>query len=96
MNFKTTREKLYSTIYEEQNITKVAESLHIILTTLDEVEKCVEMVHSNSSDNCVYQYNIAILNLFDSELQLINTKPITENIFKDLLCKLKKLKLRKY
>ena len=98
VNFRTTREKLYSTLCEEQDITKVVESLHIILTTPDEVEKYVEMMHSNSSDNCIilYHYNIEILNLFDSELQLINTKPKTENIFKDLLSKLKKLKFRKY
>ena len=87
---------MYSTLCEEQNITKVVESLHIILATPDEVEKYVEMMHSNSSGNCVYHYHIEILNIFDSELQLINTKPITENIFKDLLSKLKKLKFRKY
>ena len=29
----------------------------------------------SSSDNSVCHYNIKILNLFDPELQLINTKP---------------------
>ena len=32
------------------------------------------MIQSNSSDNCVHHYNIEILNLLDSDLQLINTK----------------------
>ena len=73
--FKSTKEKLYSKLNEEQNIRKVAKSLYIFLTTPDEVEKYVQ---SNSSDNCVHHYNVEILNLFDRELQMINTKPIIE------------------
>ena len=61
--FKSTREK--------QNLRKVATSLYVFLTTLDEVEKYVQ---SNSCDNCIYGYNVKILNIFDPELQLINTK----------------------
>ena len=37
--FKSTREKLYSRLNEEQNLRKVAKLLYIFLTTLDEVEK---------------------------------------------------------
>ena len=74
--FKSTRKKLYPKLSEEQNLRKVAESLYIFVTTPDEVEKYVEITQSNSSDNCVHRYNIEILNLFDTELQLINTKPM--------------------
>ena len=56
-------------IGEEQNPRKVAKSLYIFPTTNDEVQ-------SNYSDNCIHDYNVEILNLFDSELQLINTKPV--------------------
>ena len=55
------------------------------LTTLNEVEKYVEliekvseakiMIQSSSSDNCVRIHNIEISNLFDLELQLTDTKP---------------------
>ena len=53
-------------IREQQNLRKVAKLLYIFLITPDEVQ-------SNSSDKCVHHYNIEILNLFDPELQLINT-----------------------
>ena len=55
--------------------------LYIFLTAPDEVEKYAQ---SNSSDNCVHQYNVEILNLSDPELQLINTKPVIKNKFKEL------------
>ena len=63
-NIKSTREKLYSKLCEEQNFRKVVESFYIFLTTSDEVGKYVEMMQSNSSDNCVHQDNIGTLNLF--------------------------------
>ena len=66
----------YKSIREEQNLRKVATSLYIFLTISDEVEKHVQ---SNSSNNCVHHYNVEILNLFDPELQLINTKPVIMN-----------------
>ena len=69
----------FKSIREEQNLRKVAKSLYIFLTTPDEVEKYVQ---SNSSDNCVHHYNVEILNLFDPELQLINTKPVIKNKLK--------------
>ena len=75
--FKSTKEKLYSKLNEEQNLRKVAKSLYIFLTTPDEVEKFVQ---SNCSDNCIHHYNVEILNLFNPELQLINTKPLTKQI----------------
>ena len=73
-------------IREKQNLRKVAKSLYIFPITPDEVE-------SNSSDNCVHHYNVEILNLFDPELQLINTKPVIKNILKELLSELKKFKV---
>ena len=63
--FKSTR--------DEQNLRKVDKLLYIFLTTSDEVEKYTQ---SNSSDNCIHCYNVDILNLFDPELQLTNTKPM--------------------
>ena len=59
-------------IREERNLRKVAKSLHIFLTKPDEVK-------SNYSHNFVHYYNVEILNLFDPELQLINTKPVIIN-----------------
>ena len=52
----------FKSIREEQNLRKVAKSN--FLTTTDEVEKYVQ---PNSSDNCVYHYNVEVLNLFDSK-----------------------------
>ena len=48
----------------------------------------------NSSDNCVHCYNIEILNLFDTELSLINTKPMIKNKLKEFLSELKKFKVQ--
>ena len=72
---------------EEQNLRKVAKSLYIFLTTLDEVQ-------SNFSDKCIHHYNIKILNLFEPELQHINTKPETKNKLKGFLNELKKFKVQ--
>ena len=91
--FKSTREKLSSKLNEEQNLRKVVESFYIILTTPDEVETYIDIMHSNSSDQCVHRYNNEILNLFDPELQLVNTKPTVKNKLK-LLSELKKLKFQ--
>ena len=76
---------------EGQYLRKVAKSLFIFLTTHDEVEKYMQ---SDSSDNCIHHYNVEILNLFDPELQLINTKPKIKNKLKELLSELKKLKVQ--
>ena len=80
----------FKSFREEQNFREVAKLLYIFLTTPDEVEKYVQ---SNSSDNCVHHYNIEILNLFDPELQLINTKPVIKNKLKELSSELKKFKV---
>ena len=91
--FKSTREKLYSKLSEQQNLIKVSKWLYIFLTIPDEVEKYAKMMQSNSPDNCVHCYNIMILNLFDPELQLINTKQIIKMKLKELLSESKKFKV---
>ena len=48
---------------------------------MNEVQKYVEIIQSNSSD-CTY-YNIWILNLFDSQLQVINTKSMIKKSLKN-------------
>ena len=60
----------FKSLREELNLRKVSKLLYIFLTTPDELEKYVQ---SNSTDNCVHHYNVEILNIFDPELQLINT-----------------------
>ena len=69
----------FKSIEKEQNLRKVAKSLYIFLTT---------------PDNCINHYNVKILNLFDPELQLINTKPVIKSKLKQLLSKLKKFKVQ--
>ena len=46
----------------------------------------------NSSDKHEHRYNIEILNLFNPELQLVNTKSKIKNKLKELLSELKKFK----
>ena len=53
---------MYSKLTEEQTGRKLAKSFDIFLIAPDEVEKYVEMMQSNSSDNCVHLYNVEILN----------------------------------
>ena len=81
----------FKSIREEQNLRKVDKPLYIFLTTADEVEKCVQ---SNCSDYCIHLYNVEILNVFDPELQLTNTKPMIKNTLKELLSELKKFKVQ--
>ena len=88
--FKPTREKLCSKLSDEKNHGKVVELLYVSIP--DEVEKYVEMMQPNSSDICVYCYNVEILNFFDPELQLIKTKPMIKNKFKEFLRVEKELK----
>ena len=80
----------FKPIKEEQNLQKVAKLFCIFLTTMAEVEKNEQ---SNSSDSCIHRYNVEILNLFDPELQLVNTKPIIKYKLKELLNGLKKFKV---
>ena len=51
--FKSTREQLHSRLSEKESLRKMAESLYNFLTTLDEVEKYVEILRSNSSDHLI-------------------------------------------
>ena len=89
--FRSTKEKLYSKLSEEQNYRKVAKLLYIFLTTPDEVGKYGQ---SNSSDNCIHRYNVEIVNIFDPDLQLVNTKPMIKNKLKELLSELRKFKVQ--
>ena len=82
----------FKSISEEQNLKKVDKSFYIFLTTPDEVEKYVQ---SNPSDNCIHHYNVEILSIFDSELQLIKTKPVIKNKPKEFLNELKMFKVQK-
>ena len=68
---KSARKKLYSKLCEEQNIRKIVKSFYIFPTTPDEVEKYVEMMQSNPSDNCVHHDNIGNLNLFWSRITIV-------------------------
>ena len=77
-------------ISEEQNLRTVTKSLYIFLTTPDEVEKYMQ---SNFSGNFIHYYNVEILNLFDPELQLTNTKPVIKNKLNKLLSELEKFKV---
>ena len=92
--FKSKREKLYTKLSEEQNLRKVVESLCIFVTTSDKVEKYATIMQLNSSDKYVHRYNIEILNLFETELQLINTKPMIKNKLKELLSEVKNFKVQ--
>ena len=49
---------------------------------------------SNSSDNFVHHYNVEILNRFDTELELVNTKPVIKNNLKELLRELEKFNVQ--
>ena len=62
-------------IKDEENLKKVIKSLYFFLATPDEVQ-------SNSSDNYIRHYNVKMLNPFDPELQLINTKTVIKRIVK--------------
>ena len=69
---------MYSKLNKKQNLRKVAKLLYIFIRTPDEIEKYVEIMQSNVPDNCIPCYNVKFLNIFNPELQLINTKPMIE------------------
>ena len=71
--FKSTKEKVFSKLREEQNLRRVAESPYIFLTTPNEVEQYAKIL-IDTDDNCIHYNNIEILYLFDPELKLISTK----------------------
>ena len=84
---------MYTKVCEKQNIRKVSKLLFTFVAAPDVVEKYAKIIQSNSFDNCVYRYNIDILNLFDPKLQLIITKPMFKNKLEQLLSELKKLQV---
>ena len=51
-------------------------------------------MQSNSSDYFIHCYDVEILNIFDSELQLVNTKPMIKSKLKELVSELKKFKVQ--
>ena len=85
-------EYYFKSLRDEKNLRKVVRLIYIFIATHDDVEKYVQ---SNSSDNCIHCYNVEILNIFDPELQLNNTKPMIKNKLKGLLSELKKFKVQK-
>ena len=50
-------------------------------------------MQSSFSDNRIHRYNVEISNLFDLELQMINTKSMIKKKLKELLSELKKIVL---
>lgn len=52
------------------------------------------MIQSSSFNNCIYHYNVKILNIFYPELQLFSTTPIIKDNFKKLSNDLKKFKIQ--
>ena len=51
-------------------------------------------MQSNSSDYFIHCYDVEILNIFDSELQLVNTKPMIKSKLKELVSEFKKFKVQ--
>ena len=51
-------------------------------------------MQSDFSDNCLHRYNIENLNLFYTELELVNTKQMIKNKLKELIIELKKYKVQ--
>ena len=88
--FKFAEEKMYSTLGEEQNFRKVVDLLYTFIATPDKLEKYFE---TSSFDNFICNYNVNTFNLFDPELQLINTKPIIKYKLKEFLSDIKRFKV---
>ena len=49
-------------------------------------------MQSNSSDDCIHRYDVEIVNIFDPESQLMNTKPMIKNKSKKVPSELKRLR----
>ena len=74
--FKSMKEKLYSKLWEKQNVRRVAELLVtfvkvILLIIFVKVEKYATTMQSSFYDNCIHRYNIEVFNLFNPELTMI-------------------------
>ena len=50
-------------------------------------------MHLDSSDKCMHRYNVVLLNIFDPELQLINSNPMIKSKLKEFFSDLKKFKV---
>ena len=75
-------------------LRKLFESLYIFLTISDQVEQYFTIImQSNSSDSCIYYYNVQILNFFGPEVQMI-TKPMIKNKLNESLSELKKFEVQ--
>ena len=81
----------FESIREKQNLRKIAQSFYICTTTFGQLEKYEQ---PNSSDNCIHHYKVEIMNLFDPELQLINTSSVIKNKLKELLSEIKRQKVQ--
>ena len=95
--FKSMKEKLYSKLWEKQNVRRVAELLVtfvkvILLIIFVKVEKYATTMQSSFYDNCIHRYNIEVFNLFNPELTMI-ILPMIINKLKELLNELKKFKV---
>ena len=87
-NFVATNfSEYFTSIRVEENLRKVNKSSNIFLATPNDVKKSVQ---SSFSDNGIHRHNVEILNIFDPELQLINTKPVIETKLKEFLSELTK------
>ena len=65
--YKSAREKLHSKLNEEQNLSEVVESLYLLLTAPDEVDKFAKIMQSDSSNKYVHCCDIENFNLFVPE-----------------------------
>ena len=62
----------------------------IFVKLIEKMPEVKMMMQSSLSDIDVYIYNVDIFSLFDTELQLFNTKAVIKNTLKELLGELKK------
>ena len=75
MNFS----KYFKFTREEPILRKVTKLFYVFGRTPDEVEKHVQW---NFSDTCTFCCNVEILNIFNTELHVINAKTKTKNKLK--------------
>ena len=66
------------------------DEVEIFVKLIEKMPEAKMMMQSSLSDIDVYIYNIDIFSLFDTELQLFNTKAVIKNTLKELLGELKK------
>ena len=73
--FKFSGEKLHSKLTEETNFRK-------LMNFWQHLVKYSKIMQSKSSDKYAHRYSIEILNLFNVEIQLMNTKPMIKSKLK--------------